>query len=400
MEGDPRQGDDDHVLGNGVDDENEAMEEEGMDQLRTVSTNSVSGSGAGRQDRTTTTGRRRLRFQDNHHVVAYLPLPSEIEDSQRRDMWWGAQDYENFSIMARNIARETRRHRSLSIGLDEAYKKAAKASRIVDESTIELAVEKLTGNSVSLSYQLTQQLFRSCENVPLTTVCFPPKKGLARLVHTWTLSTRPGTVDITAAFRLSIGRCLECQVARGASAGHGLGRAAAGKPRAEQDSSSLCTAHGGSRQGGRGDLQRFGLCCCCGDSKQSHRTTAAPVAATIPKKRGNRNNTDFLVVVVSSSINAWWILTERPARFIIAKPSVGAGSHENLTRSYQDGVEQRARMEVGTTEVSYRPQQQPDTTTNPGTIHGPGTQQEQQSSSLDEVASRRQQDFQNARELP
>lgn len=181
MEGDPRQGDDDHVLGNGVDDENEAMEEEGMDQLRTVSTNSVSGSGAGRQDRTTTTGRRRLRFQDNHHVVAYLPLPSEIEDSQRRDMWWGAQDYENFSIMARNIARETRRHRSLSIGLDEAYKKAAKASRIVDESTIELAVEKLTGNSVSLSYQLTQQLFRSCENVPLTTVCFPPKKGL----HGW-----------------------------------------------------------------------------------------------------------------------------------------------------------------------------------------------------------------------
>ncbi|KAI2502550.1 hypothetical protein MHU86_11897 [Fragilaria crotonensis] len=67
-----------------------------------------------------------------HTVIAYLPLPHEMESEQRNALWWSERDYANFSDTAKNIARQVRQHPALTSGLEEAYLQAEVVSSKVD----------------------------------------------------------------------------------------------------------------------------------------------------------------------------------------------------------------------------------------------------------------------------
>ena len=67
----------------------------------------------------------------SHTVIAYLPLPHEMESEQRNALWWNQRDYVDFSNTAKNIARQVRQHPALTSGLEEAYRQAEVVSRKV-----------------------------------------------------------------------------------------------------------------------------------------------------------------------------------------------------------------------------------------------------------------------------
>lgn len=67
-----------------------------------------------------------------HTVIAYLPLPHEMESEQRNALWWSERDYANFSDTAKNIARQVRQHPALTSGLEEAYLQAEVVSSKVN----------------------------------------------------------------------------------------------------------------------------------------------------------------------------------------------------------------------------------------------------------------------------
>lgn len=68
----------------------------------------------------------------SHTVIAYLPLPHEMESEQRNALWWSQRDYADFSDTAKNIARQVRHHPALTSGLEEAYRQAEVVSSKVD----------------------------------------------------------------------------------------------------------------------------------------------------------------------------------------------------------------------------------------------------------------------------
>ena len=67
-----------------------------------------------------------------HTIIAYLPLPHEMESEQRNSLWWSRRDYADFSDTAKNIAQQVRQHPALTSGLEEAYRRAEVVSSKVD----------------------------------------------------------------------------------------------------------------------------------------------------------------------------------------------------------------------------------------------------------------------------
>jgi hypothetical protein len=90
----------------------------------------------------TSTSRRKVRFHPSiSQVVVTLPTLREIDEDQKRRLWWSLSDYEVFTDTARNISREVRRHPGLTSGLDEAFRKALLASKHVDQ--VEEAMQQI-----------------------------------------------------------------------------------------------------------------------------------------------------------------------------------------------------------------------------------------------------------------
>ena len=92
--------------------------------------------------------RRTVRFHSSpSQVVAHLPTLREIDEDQKRRLWWSMSDYEVFSDTARNISKEVRRHSALTVGLDDAWRKAVQASKNVDQ--IDDAIQQISLDPVS-----------------------------------------------------------------------------------------------------------------------------------------------------------------------------------------------------------------------------------------------------------
>jgi hypothetical protein len=99
----------------------------------------------------TSTSRRKVRFHPSiSQVVVTLPNLREIDEDQKRRLWWSLSDYEVFTDTARNISREVRRHPGLTSGLDEAFRKALLASKHVDQ--VEEAMRQIPLDPVSLQF--------------------------------------------------------------------------------------------------------------------------------------------------------------------------------------------------------------------------------------------------------
>lgn len=94
---------------------------------------------------------RQLKFSDAApEVIAYLPLPHELEPAQRDALWWSFSDYEVFAQTAKSISKEVRKHHTLTGGIDEAYRRAGVvSSELQDEDDVFEAMKRLSLDSVS-----------------------------------------------------------------------------------------------------------------------------------------------------------------------------------------------------------------------------------------------------------
>ena len=117
-----------------------------QDEEKTLSLtakNSIQGTDDG------TKTRRTVRFQASpSQVVAHLPTLREMDEDQKRRLWWSMSDYEVFTDTARNISKEVRRHSALTVGLDDAWRKAIQASKNVDQ--VDDAMQQISLDPVSL----------------------------------------------------------------------------------------------------------------------------------------------------------------------------------------------------------------------------------------------------------
>jgi len=76
------------------------------------------------------TTRRTVRFDTAPPtIVAEVAALRDLDEDQKRSLWWSLSDYEVFSDTARNICKEVRRCPSLTSGLDEALRKAVRNSK-------------------------------------------------------------------------------------------------------------------------------------------------------------------------------------------------------------------------------------------------------------------------------
>jgi hypothetical protein len=95
------------------------------------------------------TSRKRVRFHPSiSQVVITLPTLREIDEDQKRALWWSLSDYQVFTDTARNISREVRRHPGLNSGLEEALRRALLASKNVDQ--VEDAMQQIPLDPVSI----------------------------------------------------------------------------------------------------------------------------------------------------------------------------------------------------------------------------------------------------------
>lgn len=93
---------------------------------------------------------KHLRFSDDAHVIAYLPLPKEMDDEQHRALWWGPQDYEVFAETTKSISKQVRRQKSLTVGLDLAYRRAEALSQELEEEEMDETMQHDMLDHVSL----------------------------------------------------------------------------------------------------------------------------------------------------------------------------------------------------------------------------------------------------------
>ena len=93
---------------------------------------------------------RRVHFNDDpSEVVCYLPELEELSEDDKYAMWWSHYDYEEIAMTARTICKEVRRHGALTNGLDEAYQRAIKASKLIAEAHFDETAIQLLQDAVS-----------------------------------------------------------------------------------------------------------------------------------------------------------------------------------------------------------------------------------------------------------